>query len=71
VPVAAQIGGAHRHDNQVPDTGADLLSTPGTQVRLAGLKRVDPSDLDRAAQRGINAHRRMATITANAAATVT
>jgi hypothetical protein len=68
--VAAQIWGVHWHDNHVSDAPADLLLTPRAEVRLAGLKRVYPPDLDRARQRGINAHSRTPAMTANAATTM-
>jgi hypothetical protein len=69
--VAAQIRFVHGDDDDMAGAGLDALPAARTDVRLPGLKRVDAADLDRSAQRGISAHRRMAAITAKAAMTIT
>jgi len=69
--VAAQVGIERRDHHQVPGAGRDLLLTPGAEIGLGRLERVDQADLDRSVQRGISAHTRRRAITANAAATMT
>jgi hypothetical protein len=67
VPVAAQIGCIGGNHHEMTGPRQDVLKAPGTEVRLVRLERMDLADLDGSAQRGINAHSRMAAITANAA----
>jgi hypothetical protein len=71
MPVAAQIRGVARNHHDVADAGADVLLATGTDVGLHGLEGLYPADLDRPAQRGINAHSNSPATTATAAATMT
>lgn len=45
MPVAAQVGRAHGHDNQVADTGGDLLLAPRAHIGLARLEGMDAPNL--------------------------
>jgi len=54
--VSTQIGSIGRHDDHMAGPGWNLLLAPGADVSLDRLERLDPADLDRANQRGINAH---------------
>ncbi len=41
MPVTAQVGGAIRDNDEMPDAGFDPRITPGANVRLASLIRLD------------------------------
>jgi hypothetical protein len=69
--VAAQIRFVHGDDGDMASAGLDPLPAARTDIRLPSLKGVDAADLDRSAQRGISAHRRMRAMTAKAATTIT
>jgi len=74
MPVAAQVGGVERNDHDVADPDGNVLVAAGAEVRLRGLVRMDPPDLDCvlpsvAGQRGIRAHNSRRATTRNAAAT--
>jgi hypothetical protein len=71
VPVAPQIRCVEGYDHDMAGAGLDALPATGADIRLASLERVDATDLERPAQRGISAHRRMAAITAKAATNIT
>jgi hypothetical protein len=71
MPVAPEIGRIGGNDHEMPSPGPDLLHAAGAQVGLVGLERVDQTDLDGSAQRGINAHSRITAITRKAAITIT
>jgi hypothetical protein len=45
MPVAAHVGRAHRHDDEVADAPGDLLLAPRAHVRFAGLEGMDPAYL--------------------------
>jgi hypothetical protein len=45
MPVAAQVGGAERHDHDMAGTSSYLLITAGTHVILARLERLDTPEL--------------------------
>lgn len=71
VPVATQVRRLGRNHHDVADPWADVLLATGADVGLQGLERLNPADLDRSAQRGINAHSNSPATTATAAATMT
>jgi hypothetical protein len=70
MPVPAQVGGVDGDNDYMAGAAADLLRTARAHVRLRGLKGVNAADLDGSAQRGINAHRSRAAMTAKAATTI-
>jgi hypothetical protein len=45
MPVAAEIGSARRHDDEVPGAGLDVAVTTGAHVALDGLVGLDHPDL--------------------------
>ena len=70
--MAAELGVVEGDDDQVARSLRDLLVAAWAAVRLAGLERMDPPDLDRLAlYLGIRAHSRRPTVTTTAAATKT
>jgi hypothetical protein len=71
MPVTPEIGRVGRHDHEMAGARPDLLEAPRAQVGLLGLKGMDQADLQRPAQRGINAHSRITAITTKAAMTMT
>jgi hypothetical protein len=46
--VTAKVGRRPGHHHDVADPRADLIGAAGAEIRLAGLKRMDAADLDRA-----------------------
>jgi hypothetical protein len=46
VPVAPQVDGLLRHDDEVGDTGFDVVVATRTRVALDRLKRMDEPNLD-------------------------
>jgi hypothetical protein len=71
VPVSAKIWSLGRHDDDVSGARRDLLLATRADVGLDRLERLNPADLRRTDQRGINAHRSIPATIAAASATIT
>jgi hypothetical protein len=71
MPVAPEIGLVGGNDHEMPGPRPDFLHAARAQVGLVGLERVDQTDLDGSAQRGIKAQSRITAITTKAAITIT
>ncbi len=73
--MAPEIGGADGDHHEMPEAGFDVLITPGAQVGLRRLKRLDHADLGLmpalGVYRGIRTHSMRATTTTNAAISIT